>query len=137
MSLSAHSTASDRPEEIPPPRARLAQIDASLKAPVLFFFACAVLWLLLGSTLGVISAIKLHAPEFLGNVEALTFGRTRSMHLNVVAYGWTFNGVFGISLWLMYRLSRVELRNSWVAILGGVLWNVAVALGIEIGRAHV
>ncbi len=123
-----HSSQTPEPGAVPP--ARAGQIDASLKTPVLFFFACAVLWLLLGSALGVISAIKLHAPEFLGNVEALTFGRTRSMHLNIVAYGWTFNGVFGISLWLMHRLGRVELRNGWVAILGGGLWNVAVALGI-------
>lgn len=109
---------------------RMAQIDRSLKGPVLFFLSCAVIWLLIGSAFGIISATKLHLPEFLGNIEALTFGRTRSIHLNLVAYGWTFNGVFGISLWLMYRLSRIELRNGWVAVLGGVLWNIGVALGI-------
>jgi cytochrome c oxidase cbb3-type subunit 1 len=50
--------------------------------------------------------------------------------LNLVAYGWAFNAIFGIALWIMYRLSRIKMQHSWVAILGGCLWNFGVIAGI-------
>ena len=109
---------------------RLGQIDRSVRAPVLFFFTVSVLWLLVGSLFGVISAIKLHAPQFLGSYECLTFGIARSVHLNVVMFGWGSNAIYGVSLWLMHRLCRTELPNTWVPLAGGVLWNVTLFFGL-------
>ena len=105
---------------------RLGQIDRSVSKPALLFFACSVLWLLLGSLFGVISAIKLHAPQFLGSYEPMTFGISRTLHLNMVAFGWVANAVFGLSLWLMHRLARVELPNTWMPVSGCLLWNVTL-----------
>ncbi len=108
---------------------RVAQIDRSLRSPVVFFTVMSALWLVIGSIFGVISAIKLHVPEFL-NTEALTFGRSRTLHLNMVAYGWSFNAIFAVSIWLMHRLARTELRNGWVPILGGIGWNLTLVYGM-------
>lgn len=109
---------------------RLGQIDRSVRKPALLFLAFAVLWLIVGSLFGVISALKLHRPEFLGDIEQLTFGITRTLHLNIVMFGWGSNAIYAVSLWLMHRLSRVELENNWVPMLGGVIWNTALVFGL-------
>lgn len=108
---------------------RLGQIDRSLRTPVLFFFALSILWLLAGSLFGVVSAIKMHAPQFLGDTEWLTFGITRTLHLNMVMFGWGSNAIYGVSLWLMHRLCRTDLEHSWVPTLGGIIWNLAILAG--------
>lgn len=109
---------------------RLGQIDRSVRMPVILFFAYAILWLVAGSLLGVVSAIKLHAPQFLGDIEAMTFGISRSLHLNIVMFGWGSNAIYGVSLWLMHRLCRNELEFPWVPALGGLVWNIALTVGL-------
>jgi cytochrome c oxidase cbb3-type subunit 1 len=108
---------------------RVAQIDRSLATSVNFFALMSVLWLVAGSLLGLISAIKFHLPEFL-NSEALTFGRARTLHLNMVAYGWSFNAIFAVALWIMHRIAKVEFRQGWVAMLGGIGWNLTLVWGM-------
>ncbi|MDR2981475.1 MAG: hypothetical protein LBV12_04420, partial [Puniceicoccales bacterium] len=58
-SLSPNNTGQSSGKPLP---VRMAEIDESLRAPAIFFFVWAVLWLLAGSVFGVVSAIKLHAP---------------------------------------------------------------------------
>lgn len=111
-------------------RAELSAIDASTKAPALFFLISSVLWLLAGTVFALIASIKLHTPEFLGDVEWLTFGRARTAHLNTVIYGWGVNVSFAVAFWLMARLSRSVLRHPTVLFIAGVAWNVGVSLGI-------
>ena len=47
-------------------RAELSEIDASTKAPALFFLISAMAWLLIGTLFALISSFKMHTPEFLG-----------------------------------------------------------------------
>ena len=56
-------------------RAELSEIDASAKWPVIVFLLSGLAWLLIGTGFALISSIKLHTPEFLGDYEWLTFGR--------------------------------------------------------------
>jgi cytochrome c oxidase cbb3-type subunit 1 len=44
-----------------------ALIDASTRLPVLFFYASAIAWLLLGTLLAGFSSIKLHMPDMLAD----------------------------------------------------------------------
>ena len=107
-----------------------ARIDASCRGPVLVFFASSVFWLLLGSILALTASIKLHTPGFLTDVSWLTFGRVRPAHLNTVAYGWASMVGIGMCLWLMCRLSRVELMYPKMLIAAAGIWNFGVAMGI-------
>jgi len=111
-------------------RAELSEIDASTKIPVLFFLCSAVLWLLVGTAFALISSFKLHTPNFLGDIEWLTFGRARTAHLNAVIYGWSVNAAFAVAFWLMARLSRSVLRHSGLLMIAGVFWNIGVTIGI-------
>lgn len=111
-------------------RAELSEIDASTRTPVLFFMISAVLWLLVGTAFALISSFKLHTPDFLGDVEWLTFGRARSAHLNSVVYGWGVNAAFSVAFWLMARLSRSTLRHAGLLLVAGIFWNVGVTVGV-------
>lgn len=98
---------------------------------VTFTFLCmAIVWLVLASTFGLISSIKLHNPEFLTEVAWLTFGRTRTYHLNMVAYGWCPMAAFGVAIWVLPRLLKTRLHGGKYALLGCLFWNVGLTAGI-------
>jgi cytochrome c oxidase cbb3-type subunit 1 len=111
-------------------RAELSEIDDSTKAPAMFFLCSALLWLLAGTAFALIASFKMHAPNFLGDAEWLTFGRVRSAHLNAVVYGWSVNASFAVVLWLMARLARSVVRHSSLLMLAGAFWNIGVTVGL-------
>jgi cytochrome c oxidase cbb3-type subunit 1 len=108
---------------------RVSRVDASVSSPVKFFFASALVWLLVSSVLAVITAVKLHLPGFLNGCEHLTFGRLDAIQRNVFFYGWASNALIGLNLWLLASLARFEFRNGWIATLGGAIWNLALTAG--------
>jgi len=100
-------------------------------AKVTFVFLCfAIIWLVLASTFGLISSIKLHNPEFLTDYAWLTFGRTRTLHLNMVAYGWCPMAAFGVAIWVLPRLLKTRLYGGGFALLGCAFWNVGLTAGL-------
>jgi cytochrome c oxidase cbb3-type subunit 1 len=109
---------------------RVSRVDASVASPVKFFFASALLWLLVSSVLAVITAVKLHLPGFLNGCEHMTFGRLDAVQRNVFFYGWASNALIGLNLWLLSALGRFEFRNGWIATLGGLIWNLALTAGV-------
>jgi cytochrome c oxidase cbb3-type subunit I len=111
-------------------RALLSDIDRSCRWPVLFLFANALLWLMAGTVLAIISSIRMHAPGFLANWAWLTFGRVRPAHLNTEVYGFASQAAIGMAIWLMCRLSRVPLMQGWQVILGTIFWNIGVTVGV-------
>lgn len=64
-----------------------AGIDKSGRPVVLVMLSVAMVFLLVGSIYGLISSFKLHLPDWLSQYEFLTFGRARTVHLNLVNYG--------------------------------------------------
>lgn len=104
--------------------------DRSSSFPVFMFIAFACFWLLIGSAAGLISSIKLHNPDFLVEQAWLTFGRTRTIHLNAVMYGWLANSCLAVIVWLLPRLLRTRLRGAPWAMLGGTFLNAGFAAGI-------
>jgi cytochrome c oxidase cbb3-type subunit 1 len=118
------------------PEAREAEVDAHIEAdrssafPVLMFVTFACLWLLVGSVAGLISSIKLHAPDWLNQQAWLTFGRLRTVHLNAVIYGWSTNAALGVILWVLPRLLRTRLYGAVWAMLGGIFLNAGVGAGV-------
>lgn len=104
--------------------------DRSSAFPVFMFIAFACLWLLVGSVGGLISSIKLHAPDWLNQQAWLSFGRIRTVHLNAVIYGWTSNAALGVIIWVLPRLLRTRLHGAVWAMLGGTFLNSGIAAGI-------
>jgi len=75
------------------------EADRSTSGVVFAYFVCAVVWLVLGSVAGLVASVKLHNPDWLASVEWLTFGRIRTIHLNIVAYGWSAFAGGGLVIW--------------------------------------
>ncbi len=110
--------------------ARRAEIDLSLRHPVMFFFTSGAAWLAVAILLGIISSAKVHSPTFLDGCAWLDYGRVQSAHLNALIYGWGCQAAFGMLVWLMARLSRQECRAAGLILTAGHVWNVAVSLGV-------
>lgn len=106
-----------------------AGIDRSSARPVIFLFIAATVWLVFGSAFGLIASLKLHWPDWLDGSAAMTFGRVRTLHLNMVIYGWLSQAGIACMLWIIPRIFHTRLRSPKMALYGGFLWNLAVALG--------
>lgn len=110
---------------------RRAAIDKSVRGPVLFLFLNGAFWLMLSTILGVLAAVRLVAPDFLGGCEWTTYGRLQPVHMNALVYGWGVQAALGIMLWIMARRSGQELRSGKsLLIAAGVFWNVTLTLGL-------
>ncbi len=107
-----------------------SSIDASLRTPLVVLIGSALVWLLIASVLGIVSAWKLHTPSFLDACEYVTYGRIQPAQTNAFIYGWGFNAAFAVSLWLMARLSRGALPGCGVLLIGTLFWNAGVTLGV-------
>lgn len=104
--------------------------DRSTSLPVLLCLCASVVWLMVGSVLGVIVSLKMHYPDWLNDTAGLTFGILRPMHLNAVIYGWVSSIGIGLAIWLVPRLFKCTLQLPGLALLGAVLWNIGVAAGL-------
>jgi cytochrome c oxidase cbb3-type subunit 1 len=106
------------------------EADKSTSLVAFVFLSCAVIWLLVASTAGLISSIKLHEPDWLVSQAWLTFGRIRTIHLNAVAYGWAPMAALGIAIWMLPRLLKTPLMGGRFAILGAMIWNAGLIAGL-------
>lgn len=110
--------------------AERAHADKSTAFVTFVFLSCAVVWLIVGSLAGLTSSIKLHEPDWLVQQAWLTFGRIRTIHLNIIAYGWAPMAAFGIANWLLPRLLKTPLIGGRFAILGCMIWNAGLIAGV-------
>ena len=107
-----------------------ALIDLSVRTPVLLFFGSSILWLLLASALGAVSALKVSFPDILPDIAWLTVGRVHPAAGNAFVYGWAGTACIGAALWLMARLCRTPFHFRGTLESACVLWNLGVFLGV-------
>ena len=128
-SLSKTQAATNLSEPAPLHAVMRAEIDRSLRFPILLFFRAALLWLILGSLLGLIAAFKLVVPSFLDGPSFLTYGRLYPAALDLLLYGWATPASIGVSLWLVARLCGRPLCCTKILTSAALLWNIGVFLG--------
>src|SRR5437867_8648153 len=122
-----NGTAAPAPAVTP---ATSAEIDASCRAPVLVLFAGAALWLLVASAFGLIASLKIHAPNLLADSFWFTYGHVQAMQINALIYGFAAQAALGVTLWLVARMGRTPLVQPGYVVVGALLWNFGVKLGI-------
>lgn len=105
-------------------------IDASCRWPVLILFGGALKCLVVGLLLGVIAAIKMHAPNFIAHCPWMTFGRVKPAFFDAILYGFVSQGALGASLWMLARLGRNRLSLPWLASAGAIVWNLGIFVGV-------
>ena len=89
-----------------------ALIDASTRVPVLMFYTSAILWLLAGTVLAMLTSFKMHMPDLLGGVSFLTWGRLRPAHMNSMVYGWAANVGIGTAIGLVLALISTRALSA-------------------------
>lgn len=110
--------------------AERVEADRSTSFVSFVFLSAAIVWLVAGSLAGLTSSIKLHEPDWAVQQAWLTFGRIRTIHLNIIAYGWAPMAAFGIANWMLPRLLKTPLIGARYAILGCMLWNAGLIAGV-------
>ena len=93
------------------------------------FIITAVIWLVVGMTLGLTGALEFTAPDMSTGVPQLTFSRIRPAHINTVAFGWLSMANIGIVLYIVPTLTRSKLFSNKLANFVCLLWNLVILCG--------
>ena len=112
------------------PPATFAEIDSSCRLPLALLFLSSLLWLLLGTSLALLTSIQLHQPEFLAHCPWLTYGRLHPAAMNALVYGFASQAGLGVAFWLICRLGRAPLAQPLVVVLAAKFWNLGVTIGV-------
>ena len=104
-------------------------VDAATVRVLFEYVVCGTVWLLVGTGIGLIAAIKLYWPEFLA-YSWLSFGRVRPVHTNTVLLGWSSLVLVGLAFYVVARTSRTSLWSPGLARLALWLWNLALFGGL-------
>lgn len=103
-------------------------IDPQLTKLVLWYFGCAIFWLLFGTSIGEYLGIKFVAPD-VDHISWLSFGRLRPVHTNSVFWGWASLGMLGLGYYIVPMVSNTKLasiKKGWYTLF---LINATVILG--------
>ncbi len=95
------------------------------------FILSAVLWLVVGVTLGTLAGALMTWPDLITGVAQLSFGRLRPAHVNMVAIGWLSMGYVGCYFYILPVLAR--RKGIWNEKLGNitmVAWNLVLLSGV-------
>lgn len=110
--------------------AEVTAIDTQARGPLLLLVGAALTWLVVSGVFALISAVQLHSPAFYSECAWFTHGRMAALHETAFVYGWAANAGLAIGLWLLGRLGGQPLRALNWAVVGGVFWNLGVAVGL-------
>lgn len=110
--------------------AEVTAIDTQARGPLLPLVGAALTWLVVSGVFALISAVQLHSPAFYSECAWFTHGRMAALHETAFVYGWAANAGLAIGLWLLGRLGGQPLRALNWAVVGGVFWNLGVAVGL-------
>ena len=94
------------------------------------YFLSSACWLVVGTVGGFIGAVELVAPDLLGNIPWLVFGRIRQVHTNVNMFGFVGTGLLGAAHYLVPTLLRTSLYSERLGRLTLWLWNLAIVTGV-------
>jgi len=107
------------------------------------FCITAAFWMVIGTLYGLVGAIELVAPDLLGNIGWLVFGRIRTVHTNLVIFGFVTPALLSVGHFIVPRLLRTQLFSEKLGIFIVCLWNVIVAailitlsIGLSQGREY-
>lgn len=99
-----------------------------LKKIVIYYVGAAAVWLVLGTLIGQYLGMKFLWPE-MDSQAALSFGRLRPVHTNMVFWGWSSLGMIGLGYFVIARTSNTIIHSYKWAWIGWGLINATVFLG--------
>jgi cbb3-type cytochrome c oxidase subunit I len=107
------------------------------------FCMTAASWMVIATLFGLTTAIEFIAPELLGNISWLSFGRIRPIHTNLVIFGFVTPGLLSVGHYIVPKLLRTELYSEKLGMASVLLWNIilvaiviTLAMGFTQGREY-
>jgi len=103
--------------------------DHRLTQLIFAYVLSSVVWLIIGTLIGLFLSIKFVAPD-VGVAPWLSFGRLRPAHTNIVLWGWTSLAMIALTLYVVPRTSQRTLhsiKTGWTSL---ILMNLAVLGGM-------
>jgi cbb3-type cytochrome c oxidase subunit I len=107
------------------------------------FLYSAIFWLTIADFVGLIAAMEMISPDFLGGIPYLTFGRLRPMHVNGVLFMWLSMAQIGAFFYIVPKLCGVKLYSEILGNITMILWNmvgivgyITLSLGMTQGREY-
>lgn len=94
------------------------------------FYLTSVLWVVIATLYGLTAAIELVAPDLLGNISFLLFGRIRPIHINIILFGFLTPSLIGSALYIVPVLTQTKLYSERLANLSVVLWNIFLVASV-------
>ena len=92
-------------------------------------FAIATIgWGIVGFLVGLIVALKLIFPDFLGFVPELSYGRIRPLHTNAVIFAFAGNAIFLGVYYSLPRLCKAPMFSRGLSLLHFWGWQAIIAL---------
>jgi cytochrome c oxidase cbb3-type subunit I len=93
------------------------------------FSIMAVVWGLIGMSVGVYIASELAWPIMNMDIPYITFGRLRPVHTSAVIFGFGGSALFATSYYIVQRTCQARLISDGMAIFTFWGWQAAIALG--------
>lgn len=94
------------------------------------FCLTSAFWFAFATSVGMVAAGYLIAPDFMANISFLQFGRIRPIHVNLVLFGFVTPGLLAAAHYYIPRLLRTDLFSQKLGLMAVILWNVAVIAGV-------
>jgi cytochrome c oxidase cbb3-type subunit I len=104
--------------------------DLSCRVPVLFLFVAGAIWLIVASFFGFLASLKFHSPAIMSESAWATYGRIYPVSMNSLLYGFGIQAALAATLWIFCRLGQTRLVGGGIAILGGILLNIGLTIGV-------
>ncbi|SMO73346.1 cytochrome-c oxidase, cbb3-type subunit I [Ruegeria faecimaris] len=101
-----------------------------------FGVIAALIWAIIGFTVGDILAWQLAFPALNGDMFWSNFGRLRPVHTSAVIFGFGGNALIATSFYVVQRTSRARLASEslpWMVFWGYNLFMVLAATGYPLG----
>ncbi|VAX01598.1 Cytochrome c oxidase (cbb3-type) subunit CcoN [hydrothermal vent metagenome] len=92
------------------------------------FTIMAVVWGVIGMSVGVYIASELTWPFLNFDIPYITFGRLRPVHTTLVIFGFGGSALFATSYYVVQRTCQVRLANDGLATFTFWGWQIAVTL---------
>jgi cytochrome c oxidase cbb3-type subunit 1 len=107
------------------------------------FCLTSAFWMVVATSMGLLGATELIAPDLTENISWLVFGRVRPIHVNLVLFGFVTPGLLSAAFYYVPRLLRTKLYSEKLGFITALAWNatlvfavVSLALGYSQGREY-
>jgi cytochrome c oxidase cbb3-type subunit 1/cytochrome c oxidase cbb3-type subunit I/II len=104
--------------------------EVEVNKTAIAFGLTSAFWFALATSMGMMAAGYLIAPDFMANIGWLQFGRIRPIHVNLVLFGFVTPGLLAAAFYYVPKLCRTRLFSQKLGVFNAILWNITIAIGV-------